>query len=245
MTILNGDAAIQRFKENEERLDSFLNQPGTYTTNEAVPRMVETIPALMLRIAERFNALHSKGPWQTGTVYQFNDTVVESNTVYFCLVGHTSGVFATDLTALNWAIYEGVSYAQFEAFATAVNETLFNHTSSINANTSAVATKAEDADVLHKAGGETVAGTLGITGKLSANGGIDVTGDIRKDGALFTGGAKGGGANAVFYENDQVVTEDYTVPGNKNAGSFGPVVSIATGKAVTLASGANWLIVDK
>jgi hypothetical protein len=38
------------------------------------------------------------------------------------------------------------------------------------------------------------------------------------------GGATGGGANQVFIENDQVVTQNYTVPSNKNAMSTGPLL---------------------
>jgi hypothetical protein len=33
----------------------------------------------------------------------------QSGTVYICLVGHTSGTFATDLAAGKWSIYQGVS----------------------------------------------------------------------------------------------------------------------------------------
>jgi hypothetical protein len=38
------------------------------------------------------------------------------------------------------------------------------------------------------------------------------------------GGATGGGANQVFIENDQVVTQNYTIPSNKNAMSTGPLL---------------------
>jgi hypothetical protein len=37
------------------------------------------------------------------------------------------------------------------------------------------------------------------------------------------GGATGGAGNQVFYENDQVVTANYTIPGDKNASTTGPV----------------------
>lgn len=40
--------------------------------------------------------------WVTGTEYEANDTVYESNKVYRCLIAHTAGVFATDLAALKW-----------------------------------------------------------------------------------------------------------------------------------------------
>ena len=56
------------------------------------------------------------------------------------------------------------------------------------------------------------------------------------------GGATGGGANEVFFENDQTVTNDYTIPGNKNAGTFGPI-TVDSGVTVTVSSGAVWTVV--
>jgi hypothetical protein len=56
------------------------------------------------------------------------------------------------------------------------------------------------------------------------------------------GGATGGGANEVFFENDQTVTNDYTIPGNKNAGTFGPI-TVDSGITVTVSTGAVWTIV--
>jgi hypothetical protein len=55
MSILPADEAIQRFKENEERVDVFINDPssvGYYETNETVPRQVKTLPNLVTEIAE-------------------------------------------------------------------------------------------------------------------------------------------------------------------------------------------------
>ena len=44
------EQAITRLKENEDRVDTFVNLDGTYTTNEAVPREVETFPSLVQRL---------------------------------------------------------------------------------------------------------------------------------------------------------------------------------------------------
>ena len=56
-------------------------------------------------------------------------------------------------------------------------------------------------------------------------------------------GAQGGGLlNAVFFENDQHVTDDYTISAGKNAGSFGPVI-IDSGVTVTVPTGSVWTIV--
>jgi hypothetical protein len=56
------------------------------------------------------------------------------------------------------------------------------------------------------------------------------------------GGATGGSNNAVFYENDQTVTADYTISTNKNAMSAG-TITINSGVTVTIPSGSTWVIV--
>lgn len=55
-------------------------------------------------------------------------------------------------------------------------------------------------------------------------------------------GATGGGADQVFYENDQIVNASYTLTTNKNAMSAGPV-TIANGVTVTIPNGSVWTIV--
>ena len=56
------------------------------------------------------------------------------------------------------------------------------------------------------------------------------------------GGATGGGSDAIFIENGQTVTTDYTITSGNNAGTFGPV-SINSGVTVTIPSGSVWTIV--
>ena len=55
-------------------------------------------------------------------------------------------------------------------------------------------------------------------------------------------GAVGGGTNKVFWENDQTVTQNYTITTGKNAGSFGPI-DIQSGVTVTINSGETWTVV--
>lgn len=58
------------------------------------------------------------------------------------------------------------------------------------------------------------------------------------------GGATGGdsGDNAVFWENQQTVTHDYTITAARNAGSFGEI-TINAGKTVTIPADSTWTIV--
>jgi hypothetical protein len=45
--------------------------------------------------------------WATSTSYAVGDLVIEDGEEYRCLVAHTSGTFATDLTAVKWIILSG------------------------------------------------------------------------------------------------------------------------------------------
>jgi hypothetical protein len=55
-------------------------------------------------------------------------------------------------------------------------------------------------------------------------------------------GATGGGADRVFYENNQVVTQNYTITSGRNALSAGPV-TVNAGVSVTIAPGSTWTVV--
>lgn len=59
--------------------------------------------------------------------------------------------------------------------------------------------------------------------------------------APATAGATGGGTDQVFYNNDQTVTTDYSIPSGKNSISVGPI-TINSGISVTIPSGSVWVI---
>lgn len=55
--------------------------------------------------------VNSRGNWATATDYAINDVVVYGGNTYIVLIGHTSGVFATDLGAGKWQKFNsGVRY---------------------------------------------------------------------------------------------------------------------------------------
>jgi len=56
------------------------------------------------------------------------------------------------------------------------------------------------------------------------------------------GGAIGGGSDAIFIENGQTVTTNYTITTGNNAGTFGPV-TINSGITVTVPNGSTWTVV--
>jgi hypothetical protein len=55
-------------------------------------------------------------------------------------------------------------------------------------------------------------------------------------------GAKGGGDNEVFWENDVSVTDSYEITSGKNAVTAGPI-EIDAGVTVTVPAGSEWTIV--
>lgn len=55
-------------------------------------------------------------------------------------------------------------------------------------------------------------------------------------------GVKGANGNEIFFENDLVITGDYTITAGKNAITAGPV-DIANGVEVTVPTGSEWSIV--
>ena len=64
------------------------------------------------------------------------------------------------------------------------------------------------------------------------------------DGTAWSGvgGASGGAGNPFVYENDQVVTADYTITSGKNAMSTG-VLTINSGVTVTVPTGSRWVVI--
>jgi hypothetical protein len=91
--------------------------------------------------------------------------------------------------------------------------------------------------------GTTAQRPAGVTGNIRFNSEItQYEGYTGTNWSSIGGGAKGGGADQVFFENDQVVTTNYTLTSNKNAVSAG-TITINAGVTVTVPTGSNWVIV--
>lgn len=50
-----------------------------------------------------------EGPWVTATAYTVGDVIETGGSAYICIVAHTSGTFATDLTAVKWQLVASAS----------------------------------------------------------------------------------------------------------------------------------------
>lgn len=107
MATLSTKDAIVRFDENEDRLNTFINSYGTYSTNSGLPN-VETLPSFMQRNSTALNLLAStnvRGAWASSTVYSVWDEVQYSGTWYRCVVAHTStGTF----DSTKWRVSQGI-----------------------------------------------------------------------------------------------------------------------------------------
>lgn len=114
MSQLPIESAIPRFKANEERIDVFVNQNGSYVTSDGVT--VPTLPSLAQTIQTRYLTIVNRGDWATSINYAMNDVVKQGGYVYLCVTPHASTVFATDLAALKWILYQAVGLNELDEF---------------------------------------------------------------------------------------------------------------------------------
>ncbi len=53
------------------------------------------------------DTIRTRGDWTTATLYYVNDIVTYGGNTYICLIQNTSSVFATDLAANRWEVFNG------------------------------------------------------------------------------------------------------------------------------------------
>jgi len=87
--VISTEQAIDRFKENESRIDKFVNQEGFYTTNTTPSQEVETLPSFMQSLITRYLAFSIRGDWSTGISFLKQDIVKQGGFAYVCLQDHT------------------------------------------------------------------------------------------------------------------------------------------------------------
>jgi hypothetical protein len=91
--------------------------------------------------------------------------------------------------------------------------------------------------------GTTAQRPTGADGKIRFNSDTDsFEGYNGTEWGQLGGGATGGGGDAVFVENGQNVTVNYTIPSTKNAMSTGPI-TVDSGVSVTISSGSRWVVI--
>jgi hypothetical protein len=199
-----------------------------------------------LRIGKNITGVvSSNGIWQSGTVQ--SDVTTRATAYYTGLSTAATAFTLTELTGFE------ASQGTIGAGSTVTNQYGFKTSSSLTGATNNYgfygAIAAGTGRYNFYAAGTAnnyFAGNVGVGVtspgyKVDVSGDVNITGNFYKNGTVFSGGAKGGGSDAVFYENDQTVTTSYTIGTNKSAMSTGPI-SISSGVSVTVPSGSRWVI---
>jgi hypothetical protein len=103
-----------------------------------------------------------QGDWATTTAYALHDTVRDASTknLYFCMVVHTSGTFATDLAASKWSL--AINVADVETAKTAAE------TAETNAETAQTAAELAETNAETAETGAVTAKTAAETAKTAA-----------------------------------------------------------------------------
>ena len=97
------DAELNAVKTNLDGLNQNIagiqRNDGKLANQSVHPEAVSNATLTVLN-----SSIRQRGAWVTATAYAVNDLVTESSKVYLCLVAHTSGTFATDLSNAKWAL---------------------------------------------------------------------------------------------------------------------------------------------
>lgn len=102
---------------------------------------------------------------------------------------------------------------------------------------------ANDGTFMGATGANGPVGATGPQGATGPSGGpTGATGATGLQGATGIGVPVGGGTDKLFYENDQVMSTNYTITTGKNAMSAGPI-TVNPGVTLTVPSGSTYTIV--
>ena len=121
-----GQILIERRVPIDQPTDWVNNGPFDMDLLEAdLDRIIMIVQQLGWDVSSGQAAINYRGPWAATTTYTIRDIVRTSNgNYYFCIVGHTSGTFATDLAAGNWVLlidFEAIETHATNAAASATN----------------------------------------------------------------------------------------------------------------------------
>jgi hypothetical protein len=86
--------------------------------------------------------------------------------------------------------------------------------------------------------GPTATASYGSSGQVLTSGGSSA----QPSWTTVSGGATGGGTDAIFWNNGQTVNTSYSIPASTNAGTFGPV-TIGASATVTIPSSSTWTVI--
>ena len=148
-------------------------------------------------------------------------------------------------TAAELNILDGVTSTAAElnytdGVTSAIQTQLDTKLSSVADNSVTLAKMAGGTDgnlITYDASGDPAYVTTGTSGQVLTSGGVGVAPTFQTAASAATGA----GGDAVFVENELIVTTDYTLSANKSALSVGPV-TVNSGVSVTIPSGHTWVV---
>ena len=153
-----------------------------------------------------------QGAWTTATDYAVNDLIFDTDTSYICVEDHTSGTFATDLSAGKWEVF-----ASGGASVTAYMETVLDDATASDARTTlgvAIGTDVQAYDAVL----DDLSGISFVTGDVLYYNGSNLV-RLAK-GTAFQGLVMNSGATAPSWISEQrVVQEAYTSDGTVATGT--------------------------
>lgn len=74
---------------------------------ECIANTTGNIPTNLTYWSLFVDTIRTRGDWTTTTLYYINDIITYGGNTYICLIQNTSGVFATDLAANRWEVFNG------------------------------------------------------------------------------------------------------------------------------------------
>lgn len=92
------------FQRIQAALDNLLSRDGT-TPNSMSADLDMNGNRIINELASTGKGFIWEGAWLTSTAYALNNLVSENGSVYICTTAHTSGTFATDLSAGKWELF--------------------------------------------------------------------------------------------------------------------------------------------
>lgn len=98
------DALIANFDAIEAAFDNTLSRDGDTPNQMQANLDMNGFNILNQGNPVTVEGFNWEGQWLTATTYQVGDVVQQIGSAYICVVAHTSGVFATDLSAFRWQL---------------------------------------------------------------------------------------------------------------------------------------------
>ena len=99
------DLLNSNFTAISTALDTLLSRDGTSPNAVTADIDMNGYDLLNLGNPITLESFNWRGAWLTATAYAVGDAIEEGGSGYVCVVAHTSGTFATDLTAVKWQLF--------------------------------------------------------------------------------------------------------------------------------------------